>query len=178
MGRAGEAKYTVHPDYRKKDTPGWRFFATKYLPCVNAKITNFRLKSHRQLVSEIFTGSDEAYAIALLINEYENYQFTLSDPLRGGGDRPKKPFTNSRSGKTSGWNNSGLETYKSLIKQVEELRQLDVSSQLEHNILNCCKTQNGRVGPLRNKRPDAEIKEFDLLSTLDKDSKVYKFLAM
>lgn len=176
-GRVEDPRYTVDPDYRKKDSPGWKYFATKYLPCINAKVTNFRLKSHKHLLSEIFTASDEAYALALLINEYENYKFSLQCPSAGAASRPKKPFTNSRSGKTSGWNHGGLETYKSLVEQVEMLRNIKESSTLEHGLMQYCKETTGRVGPLRRRRQSVETKEFDFLSTVDKNSKIYKLLA-
>ena len=175
-GEAGEARYTIHPDYRKEDSKAWRYFATKYLPCVNAKYTNYKLKNYKELISEIFTASDEAYALSLLINEYDNYKFALENTLGRGGNKPKKPFTNSRSGKSSGWNTSGLETYKSLLARVDELRQEKVSSELEHTLLNWCQTQSARVGRHLQKKNRVQVPEFDLLSTLDKGSKVYKFL--
>ena len=93
------------------------------------------------------------------------------------GGCPKKPFTNSRSGKTSSWNHGGLETYKSLVEQVEMLRNIKESSTLEHGLMQYCKETTGRVGPLRRRRQSVETKEFDFLSTVDKNSKIYKLLA-
>ena len=73
----GEPKYTIDPEYRTESSDGFLYFATKILPCVNARRTNFKVKRRKEALSDIFTVSDEAYALALLINKYGSYQFKL-----------------------------------------------------------------------------------------------------
>ena len=55
-----EPKYTIDPEYRTKSSDGFLYFATKILPCVNARRTNFKVKRRKEALSDIFTVSDEA----------------------------------------------------------------------------------------------------------------------
>lgn len=104
-----EAKHTIDPEYRTKSSAGFLHFATKVLPCVNAQRTNFKVKCQMELLSKIFTVCDKAYALALLIKGYGNYQFKLQKENKGGV-RPIKPFTNSASGSKLGRNIIGGKT--------------------------------------------------------------------
>ena len=168
----GEARYTIHPEYRTKESAGFTYFASKVLPCVNARRTNFKVKHRTQLLSKIFTVSDEAYALALLINEYDSYQFKLQNKDEGS-IRPTKPFTSSASGSKLGWNRTGRETYMDLCKKVKKLRNQQISKDLENTILQGFHDEVRARKKQKRSDSDIFIKEVDLKSTIDEDNPIY-----
>jgi hypothetical protein len=127
----GEPKYTLHPDYRRKYKKAFIYFATKILPCVNARYTDYKSKCQTKNLSEVFTESDEADALALLINEYESYQFKLRKDKDEGDAKPRKPFTNNLSGNMLGWNLRGQETCAAILEEVRQRRKELFSKTLE-----------------------------------------------
>ena len=59
---SGQSKYILHNNYRRKDTKEFHYFATRILPCVNARHTNYKAKCGIKMLSQVLTESDEAYA--------------------------------------------------------------------------------------------------------------------
>ena len=68
----------MHENYRKTDSEELHYFVTRLLPCVNTKYTSYNKKCRDKRVSEVFTPNDEAFALALLMNELESYNFIIA----------------------------------------------------------------------------------------------------
>jgi hypothetical protein len=152
----GQSKYTLHDNYRRGTTEEFLYFAKRILPCVNARHTNFRTKSQIKTLSEVFTASDEAYALALLINEFENYQFKLLND-KDGATRPRKPFTSSASGCKKGWNHHGLKTFTLILKEVKQRRKEEFSEHLENTVKESCSNDAGRATKTKKAVIDEEF---------------------
>ena len=169
----GEPKYTIDPEYRTISSNGFLYFATKILPCVNARRTNFKVKRRKEALSDIFTVSDEAYALALLINEYDSYQFKLKTDDEVGV-RPMKPFTSSASGSKLGWNTMGRKTYIYLCDKVKTLRNNQVLKNIEDTMLKGFQDQEKMRK--KRKRPEKNVytEEEDMECTMDQDSDLFK----
>lgn len=171
----GEAKYTIDPEYRTKSSDGFLYFATKLLPCVNARRTNFRVKRRKEVLSKIFTVSDEAYGLALLINEYESYQYKLRKE-NDSGRRPIKPFTSSTSGIKTGWNENGRRTYLNLYETVKTLREDQKSKDIENTMLEGFQDQDTGRKRQRRKINEIIINRVTMRSSVDQNSEIYKSL--
>ena len=77
--KSGLSKYVMHENYRKTDSDELYYFLTRLLPCVNAKYTRYKTKKCcEKRLGEVFTTNDEAFALALLINELESYNFLIA----------------------------------------------------------------------------------------------------
>ena len=74
----GLSKYVMHENYRKTDSEELHYFVTRLLPCVNTKYTSYNKKCRDKRVSEVFTPNDKAFALALLMNELESYNFIIA----------------------------------------------------------------------------------------------------
>jgi len=170
---SGQSQYILHNNYRRKDTKEFHYFATRILPCVNARHTNYKAKCGIKMLSQVFTESDEAYALALLINEYESYQFKLLKD-KEGATKPRKPFTSSMSGCQQGWNHQGLETFTSILKEVRRRRKENFSISLEGEIM---ATYNEEAGRQRRKTKKVKVNtEFDFSEHLKGNDLVIGFM--
>ena len=112
------------------------------------------MKRRKEALSDIFTVSDEAYALALLINKYNSYQFKLKTDDKVGV-RPMKPFTSSASGSKPGWKTMGRKTYIYLCDKVKTLRNNQVSKNIEDTMLKGFQDQER--GRKKQKRPEQYV---------------------
>jgi hypothetical protein len=159
----GKPKYTIHTDYRRNNSEEFKYFATKILPCVNARFNKYKTKCHLQKISEVFTANDEAYALALLINEYECYEYTLlNETEKEGKKKPIKPFTSSRSGSKQGWNAMGVDTFSTILDEVNLRRQEEFSNRLEEEIKTTYNNEKNEGRKFaKKKKKAAAIDEYD-----------------
>eukprot|EP00536_Pseudo-nitzschia_multiseries_P011328 jgi/Psemu1/28554/gm1.28554_g len=132
-----ENRYQLHKDYRQKSSPEFKYFMKRILGAVSPKQTNFKRKSVRMTVSNIFTPSDEAFALLFLYNHYDSWLNTTK------GTRLRKKFTDGKSGNKEGWSNEGQELYKYLVSELEEQREEQQSKELETELLEMYQKQNG-----------------------------------
>ena len=100
---SGLSKYVLDEIYRKEVSDEFIYFARRVVPCgVNTKFTNnYKTKCRSMKLSNVFTINDKAYALALLINEYDSYDYVLrkeSNKLKHDEKRPQKPFTSGVNG--------------------------------------------------------------------------------
>ena len=159
----GLSKYVLHEHYRTNGSEEFFYFARRVLPCVNTKFTNYKTKCRNMKLSDVFTVNDEAYALALLINEYDSYKYVIrkeTDKLEKDEKRPRKPFTNGVSGNKQGWNEHGLATLTELMKQVGKLRKQEASVNLEVELMEKCNSEAGGRSIRKRKRVIVK-EEFD-----------------
>eukprot|EP00536_Pseudo-nitzschia_multiseries_P016912 jgi/Psemu1/48351/gm1.48351_g len=80
-----ENRYQLHKDYRRKNSPEFKYFMKRILGAVSPKQTDFKRKSVRMTISTIFTPSDEAFALLFLYNGYDSnegqdlYEYLVSE---------------------------------------------------------------------------------------------------
>ena len=104
----------MHEDYRQKNSPEFKYFMKRILGAVSPKQTDFKRKSVRMTISNIFTPSDEAFALLFLYNDYDSWINTTK------GTRLRKKFTDGKSGNKEGWSNEGQDLYEYLVSELEE----------------------------------------------------------
>ena len=118
-------KGTVLPEnYRRWDEPPmeFRYFVENVMQVLRPTETNFdEVKAHTG-VSDIFTVSDEAFALVILLNEYHCWD-------KEG--HAEKRFVSARSGNKQGWSVTGLNAYTAFCLEVRKRRAEDGSKKLE-----------------------------------------------
>ena len=95
----------LHPEYRRyKDgyDADFEYFVTQLLAKLNPLRTNFRSRHKEDLISDIFTTSDEAFVLFVLYNEMHNWVIQRVDEANGKKGRElvkEKRFCDGKSGK-------------------------------------------------------------------------------
>lgn len=122
----------LESSYREKghNDKHFRYFIGRVMPAVNANITRYNRRKGKDLLSEIFTVSDEAYALTLLDNYEERWrrqsETEKSDWNKEGFPKPK--YTDCKSGrKAQTWSKEGMETYNKWCHKIKEMRTKDES---------------------------------------------------
>eukprot|EP00536_Pseudo-nitzschia_multiseries_P008390 jgi/Psemu1/20308/gm1.20308_g len=131
-------------------SPEFKYFMKRILGAVSPKQTDFKRKSVRMTVSNIFTPSNEAFALLFLYNDYDSWLNTTK------GMRLRKKFTDGKSGNKEGWSNQGQDLYEYLVSELEERREEQQSKELETELLKIRKRKRS------------------LLEILDEDHEDYK----
>lgn len=126
-------KYDIHPTYRD-DESAFVFFATTFLPLVNNSFNNFKHKKGKKVISEIFTVSDEAYALLMLINDLPGMDWRKRGKPEEEPAQTRKPFTSGDSGDQTGLNEHGRKVFGELHEQLRALRKTSRSKELKESL--------------------------------------------
>ena len=132
-----EGKVVINPMYRNYSTANnseYFYFVTRLLPSINPKKVNFGKECSYKPISEMFSVSDEAFALLLLYNEHHvwidnmrNGEQSVDSEDEGTSDTRKKKkrkrFCDPSSGRKQGWEWKGKKLYNTLCKQVRQLRE-------------------------------------------------------
>ena len=120
----------LHPEYRKYNDgydADFEYFVTRLLAKLNPLRTNYRSRQKEDLISEIFTTSDEAFVLFVLYNEMHCWEAQMADiatkALKGRQLVKEKRFCNGKSGKRDAWSEEGMDLYKKLLVEVHVRRQ-------------------------------------------------------
>lgn len=177
---AGDSRYTLHPDYRKKTSDEFKYFVRAILTAVNGKNCDFKRLNKRRSINDIFTVSDEAFALLMLRNEYHCWKKAYENGKNNDGrtTRGRKLFTSSKIGSKEGMTPEGRFLYQRLVSEVEELRKSRESHNVEKEMLTFYidSGKNGR----RNSNYESEsgrMKEsYNIINTVPKNDPLYAIL--
>ena len=97
---------------------------------------NWRYKAYNSHISEIFSVSDEAFAMLLLENNYEDYKmvYNLSRKVTRKESKPKYTKDSNLNEKFKGWSRKGLKRYDELVRIVTNQRRATISLELEEEL--------------------------------------------
>ena len=122
-----QTKALLHPSYRRyKDISmnSKEFREFKYFLDLLQKTNPRRHRFHQRqhvLISEVFTASDEAFALMVLFNEHGvwvDQREMAKEGKKGNALHLAKRFCDGKSGNKDGWSRVGLGVYKRLLKEV------------------------------------------------------------
>ena len=96
-------------------------------------------------LSNIFTASDEAFALLMIYNEIDRCD-NIPDPAtlevtevskkRKWKNTVEKKFCSAKRGSCDGWKDDGEKMYNDLVKRIEKLRKdPDTGSEFEHKLM-------------------------------------------
>jgi hypothetical protein len=113
----------ITDDYRTsaKDE-GMLFFIENVLSRVNPKQHEFSFDRATRPLSEIFTVSDEAYALTMVLNQVENWKELSRPKDQRSKEKLRKLFTAPRSGSRQSWSTEGQQIFHAVCRAVEEKR--------------------------------------------------------
>ena len=115
----------MNQEYRRKNTPEFEYFMRRVLGAVSPKQNDFKIKKHKSTISEIFSATDEAFALLFLFNDYESWNNS------GNGKKTQKRFTDSRVGSKEGWSLEGRMLFIKLVKEITKRRAEESSRTIE-----------------------------------------------
>lgn len=123
-------------------TPEFRYFVERILPAISPSRNRFKDRKGKTKLSEIFTISDEAFGLVMLLNEFHCWE-EAAEKLPG--ERyAKKKFCDARSGNKIGWSEKGTKVYNRICKNLRSRRNKDESVRLENNMYKEYSRENGR----------------------------------
>eukprot|EP00536_Pseudo-nitzschia_multiseries_P012281 jgi/Psemu1/31572/gm1.31572_g len=168
-----EHRYKLHKDYRCKNSPEFQYFVKRILGAV---LTDVKRKLFQTTLSNIFTPSNEALALLFLYNDYDLWINTTK------GTRKRKKFIGSKPGNKEGWSTQGQILYRYILNEIEKQREEQQSKDLEIELPKTYQQQNGKHTAQDDKdkvnkkeQRIKEIKQCDIIETLGKDDKDYKY---
>ena len=138
----GESHAIISPGYRQYGDAAnkeFYYFVHRILPAINPGINNFRHRKTTDLISDIFTVTDEAFGLIMIHNEYHVWE---DHQGRKGNnntitkvEKKRKRYCNKYSGSRDGWMKEGKELFTELCLRIEKLRkQPETGVQLEEMI--------------------------------------------
>lgn len=179
---AGDNRYTLHPDYRKKTSDEFKYFVRAILTAVNGKNCDFKRLNKRRSINDIFTVSDEAFALLMLRNEYHcwknAYENGKNQNNNGKSTRGRKLFTSSKIGSKEGMTPEGRFLYQRLVSEVEELRKSRESQNVEKEMLTFYieSGRNGRSNSNYESESSRTKESYNIINTVPKNDPLYAIL--
>jgi hypothetical protein len=137
------------------------YFATRFLPSVNASFTKIERLRVKKTISECFSYTDEAFALLMVLN-YEpwwlsQHEEKVEHPNRSRWTREKlwkdARFTSSTEGNRRGqsWTKEGLLRFNNLCTMVKAQREVEeTEATVEKNLWDWCREGAGMT-PLGKK---------------------------
>ena len=114
---------------RRKNFEAFVYMVENFLSSVNAEQNNYRGSTRKVAnLSEVFTVSDEAFALLLVDNYWEKWENvlkkdTLEKEKKADKSLFKARYTDSEAGRNEdGYSDEGLQKYNELVKMVSEKR--------------------------------------------------------
>ena len=183
-GATMEEKYALPPNYRRVETKDeFKYFVNRILAAVNVRNTQYHLRKHNKKISDIFSVSDEAFALLLLFNEFKRWNLKgkkLADKPNSAGiltpdeiKETQKPFTGGNIGDPQGFSLEGRKVYSNLYEQVERLRDTRQSRELEQKILE--EEEKAKVCK-KERRRNTKEDTWNVMETVNPDSSAYELL--
>jgi len=176
-----EAQYSgvlkINPEYRKDpNNECVKWFVENILSSVNTCVTGYKNNKSKKRLSEIFSPTDEAFALLIIENELERWN---AHQKKGEKENEKdknvkqikKKFVDGASGKkgTGAWSKAGMRQFSILCKQVKEIRFDSIKGeQFEDGLLSNYLTlkQNDEVVNNDFEIQDEEVYIYEELVTL------------
>jgi hypothetical protein len=149
-------KYREYEDSEDHNN-AFRYFATRILPAVNAGLTRFDRRKYKEILSECFSYTDEAFGILLVVNYEDRWRSQhaadLSLPGGTGKERSKlwkdARYTSATEGARRGasWPKEGLVKFNELSAMVKRQREHDNvengESRVETDLRAWCRAKAG-----------------------------------
>ena len=103
------------------------------MAAINPTYSKFSQRKCRDLISEIYSITDEAFGLLVIYNEHQVWMD--QEEMKMNGDKGKmikkrKCFCSGNSGSKLGWLDTGLDLFNSLCHQIKERREKTVEFEI------------------------------------------------
>eukprot|EP00957_Ditylum_brightwellii_P170292 12962541-Ditylum_brightwellii.AAC.1 len=96
-------------NYGNADNEDFYYFVTKILSAIDPANNNFKQRKDKDMISDIFSVTDEAFGLMIIYNEHDVWRNQRERKLDGTVDWKRKRFCDARSGSRQGWMEEGQE---------------------------------------------------------------------
>lgn len=142
----------LHPDYRRYDdnfNEEFVYFMTRIMPVFSDGLKKFNARSGKDLLSEIYSVSDEAFGLVVLFNELHCWEEAWKNRNATGETEVKKKSEKEFESYNSDWPTHGKQFYNCICYEVQARRKESQSSELEEALRF---EFSNRCGRLRQRR--------------------------
>ena len=145
----------INPEYRSDNTE-FHYYINRIMAAINPTCSKFSQRKCRDLISEIYSITDEAFGLLVIYNEHQVWMD--QEEMKMNGDKGKmikkrKRFCSGNSGSKQGWSDTGLDLFNSLCHQIKERQEKTV--EFETLIRQKFVTESNRTrGAARKKTPN------------------------
>ena len=112
----------------------FEYFMERIMSAIAPTRNKFMYRKGQELLSKIYTVSDEAFGLLMLFNEFHCWEEDV-EKRSGNANRlvktSNKRFCDPRSGSKQGWSEDGRNLYQYLCFEVDKRRKEKVSIQFE-----------------------------------------------
>lgn len=149
---------TVNAGYRRygtEDNEDFYYFVTRILTAINPTNNYFEQRNHNELLSDIFSVTDEAFALLVIYNEHDVWNYRRERKLGNTVERKTTRFCNDelllvgsqkRRQRQRGWMKEGRELFHDLCLEVDRLRkQPETGTDLEKRTRDRFRKEQGLV---------------------------------
>ena len=148
----GREEAIINPKYRQygnANNEEFYYFLSRILSAINPACSNFRQRKQTDLISDIFSVTDEAFGLIVIYNEYHVWENLRSRKIGGGGDatvlKKRKRYCDANSGRRDGWMKEGQVLFDKLCRKVHDLREKpETGRELEEMIRKRFKNESGK----------------------------------
>ena len=124
--RSGKDREPIlHPNYQREASVEFEYFVENILERVRPRRTKYKQQKGTNLISEIFTATDEAFALFVLYNEHHVWleqDKLMKEGKKGSELHLEKRFVNGRSGDKDGLPLKAMRFFIKLTKEVRTRR--------------------------------------------------------
>ena len=132
-------RLTLPSSYREFVTPELKYFFERMVTKMHPSGHNFFQDKTTKCVSDMFSSSDEAFALLVMYNESHRWKADAEIPKqseacgkrkRSSPTKGQKKFNNSESGDRDGWSRHGRLLYQQLTELMERKREDKITGEM------------------------------------------------
>ena len=111
----------INPEYRSDNTE-FHYYINRIMAAINPTYRKFSQRKCRDLISEIYSITDEAFGLLVIYNEHQVWMD--QEEMKMNGDKGKmikkrKRFCSGNSRSKQGWPDTGLDLFNSLFHPIK-----------------------------------------------------------
>lgn len=160
-----EGKVILNPAYRidnGTENKEFHYFIQRILSAINPMKSRFVERKCKDLVSKIYSITDEAFGLLIIYNEH--HLWMDQEEMKKQGDkgtkmRKRKRFCDCRSGNKQGWSLEGFALFNSLCHQIKTRREETID--MEEIIRNMFVAGCSKVDAVAGGPPCEQTSEFE-----------------
>ena len=140
---------TKYRYYGNADNEDFYYFLCHILSAINPACSNFKQRKTTDLISDIFSVTDEAFGLMVIHNEYHVWEDIRSRKAGSSGNatelKKRKRYCDANSGRRDGWMKEGQLLFDKLCRRVHDLReQPETGRELEEMMRNRFVKESGK----------------------------------
>ena len=149
---------TAYQQWDGSVAPEFRHFMDRMMPAMSPSRCHHNKHKGMKSLSEMFTVSDKAFGLLMLLNKFDNWKAKAEEETIGKKSGcTSKRFADGQSSNKEGWNQAGLNTHnrlcKNLVKRQNKSSSLELEEKMkQENAIHCTRETDCIVLRTRKKK--------------------------